>query len=93
MGYYIDPIDGQDKGLWLEANGIRLSSKPNEYTRINDAGVQYHAVCLVDNGWMTAAGICYDKRELEAFTRPEDLRPKWWYMVPTEKLRMFCNVL
>lgn len=43
------------------------------------------AVCLVDNGAFTAAGVAYSSGELEVFAR-EDGRFKQWYMVPSVKL-------
>ena len=91
MGYYIDPEDGQEKGMWLQANGIRLAASPETHCTEID-GVSHHAVCLVDNIWMTAAGIMYDPAELSAF-KEHDGRPKYWYMVPTELLKPYCSRL
>jgi hypothetical protein len=37
-------------------------------------------VCVVDNGWMAAAGYVYNEREFEDFTDPRDGRPKRWFI-------------
>lgn len=37
-------------------------------------------VCLVDNGDFTAAGVCWCRREMSAFS-VEDGRPKRWFLV------------
>lgn len=83
MGYYINPPTMSKEG-WLQqharrqANGDIVSrTAPEKFREEIDV-----AVCLVDNGWMTAAGICVDQRELETFTNPSDNRPKFWFMVP-----------
>lgn len=76
MGYYINPSD-QSKEDFLKIHGKPLSSAPTDY----DFSGLYLPVCLVDNGWMTAAGIVPHSRELEAFTNRDDNRPKRWFEV------------
>lgn len=41
---------------------------------------------LVDNGPFEAAGIAFSQRELDAFNRPSDPRPKTWLKVPTKEV-------
>lgn len=84
MGIYINPKDCS-KEEFLEAKGVRMTVAPSVH-RIGDRV----AVCLVDNGWMTAAAICYSKRELELFARP-DGREKYWYIVPIDQLQDFVR--
>lgn len=81
MGLYVNPSESS-KENWLKENGERIS-QPSTYADIDDKKA---AVCLVDNGMFTAAGIVTDQRELEAFSNTGDLRPKWWYLVPRAKL-------
>jgi hypothetical protein len=87
MGYYINPPD-MTKEQWLKLHGDEVTV--GYVQRNTDANLV--PVCLVDNGSHTAAGIAYDKRELEAFLYP-DSRPKRWFMVAREKLVPFCEVL
>jgi hypothetical protein len=80
MGYYVNPPGGQSKEEWLDINGTPCEYVPDyDNTRIN------MAVCLVDNGGFTAAGVAYSSNELECFA-VEDGRQKRWYMVPSDKL-------
>ena len=45
---------------------------------------------LADNGPFTAAGICYDDRELQDFARP-DGRWKDWFAVSKDKLKPYYD--
>lgn len=92
MGYYIDPENGQNKEQWLQDNGLAMQLKTPTNVRQNVEGTECGLVCLIDNGWMTAAGIAYDLRELNVFAEP-DGRPKAWIWVPIEKLKPFCSRL
>lgn len=87
MGYYIDPKDGT-KESWLHENGKLIK---NSEVKEHNAGDQV-LVCLVDNGFFTAAGIAYDNRERDAFLIP-DPRPKQWYLVDRDLLKQFCPKL
>jgi hypothetical protein len=90
MGYYINPQDGTSKETWLEREGKRVGeSEAGEAVR----GNTHRPVVLVNNGGFTAAGIAYDADEFAAFTRPDDVRPKKFYVVPIDQLRPFCNLL
>jgi hypothetical protein len=77
MGYYINPPT-MEKERWLAQNKVDAWHEPPEEFRDADNVT----VCLVNNGLFTAAGICVDQRELEAFARPQDQRPKLWVRVP-----------
>lgn len=77
MGYYINPTD-RTKEQWLAKHG-QLASP-------SDLIADDHClVCLVDNGAFTAAGVCYDKYEQDAFSLPDE-RPRWWYAVSRSAL-------
>jgi len=71
MGYYVNTKN--DKQNWLEDNGHKISP------RYIDKSTGSLAVCLVDNGPFTAAGVCCSQDE-------SDKRFKVWYSVPIEKL-------
>ena len=86
MGYYIN-VPNQTKEEWLRDNGECLGITPPKSNIINDRV----AVCLVDNGWMTAAGIAYSPDELAVFADPRDDRPKIWFMVHKDKLTPFLG--
>lgn len=87
MGYYINPPNGP-KELWLMDNGRAVKGVPSF-----DKTTGYLPVCLVNNGYFTAAGICYSNSELIAFNQPSDTRPKEWFLVPIEKLIAVCPEL
>lgn len=84
MGFYINP-QNSTKENWLKDNGTKLDHLPP--THIDGKG--NIAVCLVDNGWMTAAGIAYSQDELDAFSGKHDsraMRKREWYYVPIAKV-------
>lgn len=85
MGYYINP-PVVSKETWLIENGVHISE--TEAHAVFDEGVDL-PVCLVDNCMFTAAAVAYDVREFEAFSMPDDDRPKYWFRVPREKLIEF----
>lgn len=81
MGFYVNPPD-MHKEKWLALHGIRTAA-PETFEKDG-----HLAVCLVDNGMFRAAGIAYDKCELEDFKRP-DGRPKMWFWVPKNLLEPY----
>lgn len=80
MGCYVNPTD-RSKEQWLMQNGQPVQRQLVQITA--DA----LPVCLVDNGMFTAAAVCYSESELNAFSLPNDPRPKFWFMVPRVSLR------
>jgi hypothetical protein len=76
MGVYINP-QGTSKEAWLLDHATDHSFYP-----VWDAVPEgYLPVCLVLNPGFTAAGVAYDKAEMEAFADPSDQRIRRWYMV------------
>lgn len=88
MGYYINVKD-MSKEEFLAFHGGVPSQEPPDFDEEVAKGKL--PVCWVHNGAFTAAGICYDKRELEAFNQPDDKRPKLWFSVPREQLEQFMK--
>lgn len=81
MGLYINPIGGQAKEVWLVENALPIRGTPPWST---PNGMLL--VCWVNNGYFTAAGVCTNRVEYEAFTDPDDRRPKRWFSAPIDKL-------
>lgn len=79
MGYYVNPRE-MSKEQWLAQNGFAVSLRDLKMTGFENIKSSELPVCLIDNGWMTAAGICYDAAEFEEFSR-DDGRPKRWFLV------------
>lgn len=78
MGYYIEtpsPFDKASQLLSLEG------ARPSAFHE-GLPGPDHVLVCVVDNGWMEAAGVVYDENELRAFSDPTDYRPKQWLTLP-----------
>jgi len=84
MGIYINPPECS-KEEWLIENGIPVFDTPSI-----DYREGYLPVCLVGNRAFTAAAVCPDEREVDAFSDPSDERPKQWFIVPIEKLTEVC---
>ncbi len=87
MGYYINPPD-MSKEDFLHKHGRPLLE---EDAKKFDFASSDLPVCLVDNGWMTAAGIAYDAAARDVFADPRDQRPKKWFAVSKELLLPYYN--
>jgi len=81
MGYYINPTD-MTKEDFLCQHGTPIMGK-EAYVNITEDRLP---VCLVDNGFFTAAGIAYSAGEVDVFLHP-DGRPKKWFSVPRAALK------
>lgn len=88
MSCYVNPPQ-ESKEAFLNREGRKIHGKEIP-RRVKDIPADLLLVCLVDNGWMTAAAVGYSDRELEEFTRSDDPRPRTYYMVPLDKLREVC---
>ena len=87
MGCYIDPKnETKEQFLKREGEEIKVFGS-NLYIQDN-----FYPVCLVNNGQFTAAAICWNEEEFKRFTRPEDLRPKVWFLVSFDKLREVSDI-
>lgn len=86
MGMYINPID-MSKEQWLGEHGFMIPQSEAPYA-LTDKTMP---VCHVDNGAFTAAGIGFCKEEIEAFSQPDDRRPKQWFVVHRDDLKPFLT--
>jgi len=80
MGIYVNPIN-ETKEDFLNREGTRLFEVPL-FNEVPDGHV---AVCLIDNGPFTAAGVCDSESELAEFSNP-DGRRKTWFIVRLSRL-------
>lgn len=79
MGVYLDPPD-VPKEQWLGTHnaGPLMQFATFRYT---DLHPDYVPVILVQNDGFTAAAVAYSADEYRRFTRPEDRRAKWLFIV------------
>jgi hypothetical protein len=80
MGYYVETSSthGKAREIVSKHGAILLPGTPDAFAPPPDSVL----VCVVDNGWMEAAGIAYDAREFAVFTHPDDPRPRTWLALP-----------
>lgn len=81
MGFYVNP-ETETKEKFLDRVGEKLSEAP-KWDAIPDGKMM---VTLLDNGWMTAAGICYSEMEYREHTSASDPRPRTYYLVDLNEL-------
>ncbi len=79
MGYYINPSE-ETKEDWVKKNAKFFDGGWDE--------VPEGSTLLVwmDNGPFTALAIIYSEKELQAFFRGDDNRPKRKLLAPTDKV-------
>tara|TARA_Y100000310_G_scaffold128314_1_gene127494 strand:+ start:1790 stop:2080 length:291 start_codon:yes stop_codon:yes gene_type:complete len=87
MGYYINTetatsSTGKAKDLMDNHDAIMISD-PENFVAVVD---HFHAlVCVIGNGLFDAAALIYSQGEFEAFSDPNDHRPKVWLLMDREK--------
>lgn len=90
MGAYINPV-GETKEDFLRREGKHIFLREAKEFDFSDK--ENLVVILVNNGPFTAAGIAYDKKELDAWTNdPTDLRPMTYWLVNKKKLYEVSNL-
>lgn len=85
MGMYIEVPVSFDK-----AKQIKEIYGAKEVSPAPPSTLDGTLVCVVSNPFFDAAGICYDDREFQVFTDPDDTRPKKWLVMDTELARGAC---
>lgn len=81
MGYYINPPDlrHHGKGEWLIENYDAVEINTEKALRVVESqDTSTGVICIVDNGAFEAAAFCFNRDEFDAFTQPNDNRPKRW---------------
>lgn len=84
MGLYINP-EGESKEQWLVKCGVELFDTGRLFESGQVMEPKHYPVCLVYNGFFTAAAICFSQREYEVFAEP-DGRLKRWFLVNEDDL-------
>ena len=83
MGYYIQTPKNNDKAQQLvDLHDAAILTKCPTFEEI-PAGKAL--ICVVENPTFEAAGLCYDRDELTAFTLPDDPRPRTWLLMEQAK--------
>jgi hypothetical protein len=78
MGYYIQVPRNRAKARYLrDVHGARLISPP----KVFDPPPGEALICVAEGGMFDAAAYCFDGREFEAFTLPDDKRHKTWLLM------------
>lgn len=77
MGYYIETPGNRGKAQYLVANhGGRIVSYDEAKKIVNYSNNGEAVIVVVDNRMFEAAGFAYEPSEFDAFTLPDDPRPK-----------------
>lgn len=84
MGFYLPgPNHGKAQYLIKEHGAVDFTlCRPQKFEEIPD---DQALVVVVDNGPFEAAGLVYNSREFEEFTRPGDRRPRQFLLMEREK--------
>jgi len=88
MRCYVNPKN-ETKEQFLIREGALISQ---EEARIYVWLITCKPVCWMNNGPFTAAAVCYNKKEFEAFSCTDDDRPKQWFLVNIEKLKTVSSI-
>lgn len=80
MGYYIQgPNLGKAQHIVHNHQGQIVDQETaKEHLNSEDKAV----IVVVHNGLFEAAGLAYSQKEFEAFTEPDDTRPKQFVIMP-----------
>jgi len=73
MGFYIEVEQPTKKAQQLCRIGAEVRSLPSFPPPQGKV-----LICVLENGFFDAAGICYDQKEFNDFNDPKDTRPKTW---------------
>lgn len=84
MGYYINP-PGQTKEEFLQDWAVPISEKEFRAYKYNNGDGKV-PVIWTSNLIFTAVVIAYNKDERKEFLRPDDYRPKKFYLIPINAL-------
>lgn len=94
MGCYVNPKT-ETKEQFLQREGLELPFQLGincGFEEIIKTTPEKLPVVWVDNGSFTAAGVCFNESEFEAFTKPNEERQREMFLVPIEKLKEVSDV-
>lgn len=82
MGYYIQgPTTGKAPFLVSEYDA-KIIPQPKSFSEIpGDKAL----IVVVKNPLFEAAGYCFDEKEFEDFSYPDDIRPKKWLIMDKKR--------
>lgn len=88
MGVYLNKTSKRTLDVYRKADFLvqdgdaeRLAWPVNGSAMLDDEVM----VCVAHNGLFDAAAVCYNAREVEAFTSPTDFRPKTYLKIKKSK--------
>lgn len=85
MGFYLEgPITGKADYLIDKFKGEPFNWSGTKFDQIPEGKV---AIIVVYNGYFEAAGIAVSQGEYDAFTHPQDIRPRTGILVDKELAR------
>lgn len=85
MGLYINP-PSETKEQWINRHKLDGVVKFPDQPYWPDADENFLPICLVDNGGVTAAAVCFSLDEFRVFNDPIDPRPKTWHYILIDDL-------
>lgn len=90
MGSYVNPKT-ESKESFLTRKGVEMTIE--EIKKFDFTDNTIFPVILINNGIFTAAGVAFNKGELNEFTRPADPRPRKCYLVELEDLKEVSDIM
>lgn len=82
MGYYIETGMSRNKALSLVVDhGATVIDQPQSFSEIPPDKA---LICVVHNPMFEAAALCYDQREFDEFTRPDERRHREYVLLDRE---------
>lgn len=91
MGFYIETGNNKNKADYIvQHHEAAIITQEEAFQTIHEPDLA--VIVVVNNGPFEAAGFAYCLNELEAFTRPDDPRPKTFLMMDRQKAIELTNL-
>jgi hypothetical protein len=84
MGSYINIIEGKPLGTSFDSK-IKVLSEAGAMPVAVPTEWKEGLICVIDNGFMAAAGFAYDEGEMNAFIEGRSSRPWLWMEFPNAR--------
>lgn len=79
MGFYIEVPQPKGKAQQLaDLHGATITLRPTTLEHVPEG---LALICIVDNGPFEAAALCHSAEEFDAFSDPNDPRPRQWMLM------------